>query len=119
MIIRTEQMDVMRESALQQFVDRMIAHLKREFPEQTAKMPEGELRTLIHQSMRTAEKYDVIYEVDIERYLECVMLYGRDFDVNPETSWAAEILRNYELSGFEKMNQINDYELFSIKLAKQ
>jgi hypothetical protein len=119
MIIRREQMDLLSESVLKQFIDRMVAHLKQEFPEQTVNMPEDNLRNLINESMQRAETYDITDEVDIERYLECVLLYGRDFDVNPETSWAGEILRNEDLSGFDKMNQINDYELFSIKLGQR
>lgn len=118
MIIRREQMDTLSVSMLKQFVDRMVAHLKQDFPVQTENMPEDDLRNSIKQSMETAEKYDITDEVDIERYLECTLLYSHDFDVNPETAWAGEILRNEALSGFDKMNQINDYELFSLKLGQ-
>jgi len=118
MIIRREQMDILSEHTLRQFLDRMVAHLKKEFPEQTENMPEDDLRDLINQSMEHAETYGVTDEVDIERYLECTFLYGRDFDANPQTSWAREILRDNDLSGFDKMNRINDYELFILKLGQ-
>jgi hypothetical protein len=118
MIIRMEQMETLSDYTFRKFVDRMVAHLKKEFPEQTENMGEDALRDLINKSMERAETYGVTDDIDIERYLECALLYGRDFDANPQTLWAGEILRDNDLSGFDKMNRINDYELFILKLAQ-
>ena len=118
MIIRTEQMDILGDYKFRQFVDRMVAHLKKEFPEQTAEMAESDLRVLINEGVERAENYEVTDDVDIERYLECMLRYGGDFDMNLQTSWAGEILHDNDLSGFDKMNRINDYELFVLKLGQ-
>jgi len=110
--IRKTQMDSLSEAMLKQFEDRMVTHLRSACPEQTHDMPEPELRATIHAGIESAEKYGITSEVDIRRYLECVMVYGPNFDTNPKTAWASHILNNKELSGTEKMNRVDEYALF-------
>jgi hypothetical protein len=50
---------------------------------------------------------------DVRRYLECMALYGRDFDTGEETAWAGRILRDKSLTGTLKMDRIADYETFA------
>jgi len=71
-----------------------------------------ELRIIIQSGMKKAESYEVTDETDVERFLDCMMRYGHDFDTNPRTSWAGDILGRQGLSGTEKMNHIDEYELF-------
>lgn len=112
--IRKEQMDVMSDYMLIQFEDRMVLHLRSTFPEQTKDTIELDLRAMIEAGIEKADKYDVTDESDVERYLECMVLYGPNFDADSRTSWAGEILRDERLIGTEKMNKINDYELFML-----
>jgi hypothetical protein len=111
--IRKAQMDALSKYMLKQFEDRMIVHLRSTFPEQTQNVPEPVLRATIRTGIDSAATYDVTDEADVQRYLGCVVLYGPDFDTNPKTGWAGQILCNKDLSGTEKMNQIDDYELFA------
>jgi hypothetical protein len=110
--IRKTQMDSLSETMLKQFEDRMVTHLRSACPEQTHDMPEPELRVTIRQGISSAAQYDITSEVDIRRYLECVVVYGPDFATNPKTAWARSILHNKELSGTEKMNRVDEYALF-------
>lgn len=110
--IRKTQMDSLSDAMLKQFEDRMVIHLRTACPEQTHEMPEPELRTTIHTGIKRAEKYDITSEFDIRRYLECVVVYGPDFDTNPKTAWAGPLLNNKQWSGTEKMNQVDEYALF-------
>ena len=87
-------------------------HLRSNFLEQTKNLPEHVLREMIRSGINKAETYEVTDEVDVERFLECMVRYGEDFDNDPKTSWAGEILRDEGFNGREKMNRINDYELF-------
>lgn len=111
--IRQAQMDSLSEAMLKQFEDRMVMHLRAACPEQTRGMSEPELRDTIRTGMGSAAKYGITSEVDIRRYLECVVVYGQDFDTNPKTAWAGHILNNKELSGTEKMNRVDEYALFA------
>lgn len=112
MKIRKVQMEELSKAMLKQFEDRMVVHLRSAFPEQTQDLPEPALRATIRSGIDSAAKYDVTDEVDVRRYLECVVLYGPDFDTNPKTAWAGRILKNRELTATDKMNQIDDYALF-------
>ena len=97
---------------LRRFEDRMISHLRSAFTEKTIGMEDKELRTIIQSGIKRAESYEVTDETDVERFLDCMVRHGHDFDTNPRTSWAGEILGRQGLSGTEKMNHIDEYELF-------
>ncbi len=111
--IRPEQMKTFSEVEIQKFVDRMITQLRASFPKQVAMIPEAQLRATIRKSIDVASTYGVTDEVDVQRYLEYVVRYGPDFDTNATTPWAGEILRNREMTGTDKMNLIDDYDLFT------
>ena len=113
LVIRKEQMEVFRAYMLEQFENRMLTHLRSAFPDQARDMPELDLRSLIHTGIENADKYGIVDEVDIRHYLEYMLIYGLDFDTNPSTSWAGIILRNPELTGTDKMAQIDDHDFFT------
>src|SRR5262245_44870316 len=106
--IRKTQMDSLSETMLRQFEDRMVTHLRSACPEQTRDTPESQLRGTIRQGIDSAAQYEITSEVDIRRYLECVVVYGPDFAASPKTAWAGPILNNKELSGTEKMNRVDE-----------
>jgi hypothetical protein len=112
--IRKEQMNTFKDHILHNFEDKMFMHLKSQFPDQTQQIEESQLREMIHDGIFRAQKYGVTLEPDICRYLECMVLHGVDFDTNPKTSWAGDILRDKGMSGREKMNRIDDYEMFTL-----
>ena len=112
--IRKEQMETFKNDILRKFEDKMFIHLRSQFPEETKQMEEPELREMIHNGIFHARRYKVTLEPDVCRYLECMVLHGVDFDTNPKTSWAGDILRDKGMSGREKMNRIDDYEMFTL-----
>ena len=110
--VRREQMDALSRYSLEQFEAAMLRHLRARFPEQTVGRLDPELRKLIKEGISQAAVYGITLENDVRRYLECVVLYGPDFDRNPETAWAGEILRSDDLDGTEKIDRIDEAELF-------
>jgi len=110
--IRQAQMESLSEARLKQFEDRMVTHLRSACPEETQEMSETELGNTIRLGMSSAAQYDITSEVDVRRYLECVVVYGADFDTNSKTAWAGRILNNKQWSGTEKMNRVDEYALF-------
>jgi hypothetical protein len=109
--IRQAQMEAFSKSQEDAFVARMVRHLRDDFPEAIATqgLKEQELEPLVRQGMAEAEKYHVIYEDDIESYLECMILLGPRFDQDKRFSWADEILRRSDLDGEEKMRKIDEH----------
>lgn len=110
--IRNSQMKTLSEYTRRQFEQRMAVHLRANFPRQTGDVPEPELRVRIHNSLTQAAQYNVTLEDDVRRYLEYTVMYGSDFDANPRNAWAGEILGAQGISGSEKMDRIDAYDLF-------
>jgi len=110
--IRKVQIEALSQSMLKHFEDRMIRHLRSSFSEKTMGIGDQELRIIIQSGMSRAESYEVTDETDVERFLDCIMRLGDDFGVNPVTAWAGDILERRDLSGTDKMNLIDEYELF-------
>lgn len=112
LVIRTSQMARFAQHGKERFETRMIAHLFSCFSGLSETLTESQLRDLVRWGVDRAEERGLTDETDVERYLEFMMLYGPDFDSHPEYAWAAEILADAELSGEEKMDKIQDRELF-------
>ena len=111
--IRREQMEALGRQSLQQFEAALLEHLRTRFPTQTDGRLDPELRTMIHDGIDRATVYGITLENDVRRYVEWMVLYGPDFDRNPETAWAGDILRTDDLDGTEKIDRIEEAELFT------
>jgi hypothetical protein len=101
--IRKAQYQVFREEAYQDFARRMVAHLRKCFPQQASAMPEAELSGLVAHGRMRSESYGIILEEDVKCFLELMMRYGREFDTAQKTNWAGQILRTRRLKGSEKV----------------
>ena len=110
--LRREQMQALERYALEQFIARMSARLHARFRRETEKVAEPDLRTLIRRAITKAETYGVSDEADVARYLEFVIRYGPEFDTQETTAWAGRILKHADQSGTEKMNALDDCDLF-------
>jgi hypothetical protein len=115
LIIRKEQMDTLGDYMNRRFEDDMYQYLRSRFKRRAGAMEEKELRDLIHQGVKRAKLYGIEKKKDVRRYLECMIELKRDFDANEKTIWAANILRDFSLSGSEKMDRIDNYQTFVLR----
>lgn len=97
--IRKEQMDVFRQYMLEQFEDKMVVHLNKYFSGRCAELGEDGVRETIRYGISQAEKYGIVIESDVSRYINLMFTFGRDFDKDPTLSWAAKILNDHDLIG--------------------
>jgi hypothetical protein len=95
--IRKEQMSVFGPLGKKAFEDRMLAHLKKVFPEQSEALREPELRETIQYGTQRAVAYHITSERDVCKYIDLMILYGRDFDKDPNHPWAQSILQNQSI----------------------
>ncbi len=109
MILRPQHFAAFEKVSRKQFEDNMIVHLRKAFKEQTEPMSDDDLRRLVQEGMVRAEKYKVENKDDVRRYLDCMMIYGNDFDTNPKTHWAGQILRTPSLTGAKKMDAVEEF----------
>jgi hypothetical protein len=113
MRIRAEQIRFLGELSGRQFEQRMAAHLRDRFPSQTAAVSDDALLGRIRSGAQKAKCYGLETETQTCTYLEFDVIYGGDFDENAQTGWAGTILRNHRLSGDEKLQALEDHELFA------
>ncbi len=106
LVMRKVQMEAFGKYMAEEFENNMAEHLRAAFPAQIAVLSEPELRSLVHNGAARAQSYGVRMRPDIRRYLECMVVYGADFDTSSRTGWAGRILRAKSLSGAEKMDMI-------------
>jgi hypothetical protein len=92
--MRKEQLAVFGPIGKKAFEDRMITHLNKIFPEQSRSLGEPKLRETIQYGAQRAATYRIISERDVCKYIDLMILYGRDFDKDPAQSWAHPILQN-------------------------
>ena len=114
LIIRKEQMEALRTSMSRRFEQRMLEHIKNIFPDRIKQVSDEKIRTVIQNSINKAESYSIVYEDDIRRFIEYLIIYGTQLDTKPETRWIGEILQRADLTGTAKMDRIDDYELQTI-----
>lgn len=92
--IRKEQLAVFGPLAKEAFEDRAIAHIKRVFPEQSQTLGVPKLRETIQYGTQRAASYRIISERDVCKYIDLMILYGRDFDKDSNLPWAQSVLQN-------------------------
>ena len=110
--IRPVQFQAFQVYLRQTFPERMIRHLRDRFPQETAKEPD--LRLLVNDGIERASLYALEQEAEVRRYLECMMVLGREFDRDEKYPWAGRILVREDLNGDAKMNEIEEHMLFGM-----
>ncbi|MFP2907947.1 hypothetical protein ACLESD_23430 [Pyxidicoccus sp. 3LFB2] len=94
----------------EQFMEQMATHLREVFPEETQPWSEERLLKHVTEAAERASQYGVVLEGDVQRYLECAVLYGWDFDRAPGSAWARAILEDSSLDGVAKMDALEEYQ---------
>lgn len=92
LVIRKEQMQILSDSVFTYFVEQMMAHLWKFFPELTRDKSADDMREMICGSVDHAEKYKIVAGHDVCLFTHLILLFGPDFDENPELPWARETL---------------------------
>ena len=90
----------------QRFENEMVAYFKQHYPRQAAQLGDDGLRELIAEGTEKAKTYYIYREVDVARYLQCMVAIRRDFDDCPELPWAHEILTSERWLAPEKLERI-------------
>ena len=66
-----------------------------------------ELEELIHHGIQRCRIYDILTELAVGRYVRLMLVLGKDFDVDPDLPWAAEILNADRFENeFEKVDEL-------------
>src|SRR5581483_4821649 len=90
--VRAEQMALFSAAAEKQFEDWMVVHLNKFFAQKCSSLGEERLRELIRYGIRRASSYRVTIRREVCKYIDVMLVLGRDFDKDPKYSWAKETL---------------------------
>jgi hypothetical protein len=91
-IIRREQMNILSQSSLGSFEDRMVAHVGSFFPNHYKIMGEARIRGVIRYGYDRAKRHGLTTQRNVCLYLNQMLILGSDFDNDPQVPWAAETL---------------------------
>jgi hypothetical protein len=89
------------------FVRRMAAHLRGKFKGRATALPDERLRAQIEQGMAEARRHGMVYEDDIRRYLEFLVIFGAPLDQQAQAPWLADILHDKAFDGQRKLDLID------------
>jgi len=108
--IRKEQSDAMDKAAIKSFKDRMVDHLNKFFPEHCEELGSEGTREAICYAVGRAAEYGISAERDICIYTDIMVVFGQDFDEDPEFPWAQEILNDDSLEDepAEKVDRLHE-----------
>ena len=90
--IRQAQFAVLSQLQVQKFEEWMLAHLRKFFPQQCTAAGESRLRETIQYGIQRAAAYDVTIKRDVCKYIDLMIVFGRDFDTDNRLRWPGEIL---------------------------
>ena len=90
--IRQAQFAVLSQLEVQKFEDWMLVHLKKFFPRQSAALGDTQLRETVRHGIEQAAGYGLTARCDVCKYIDLMVVFGRDFDTDKRYPWAAEIL---------------------------
>jgi hypothetical protein len=90
--IRLAQIAVLARVEVQKFEVWMTTHLEKFFPAQSAAMGDLQLLAFIRYGIEHASHYGFRAKRDVCKYIDLMVVFGRDFDTDKNARWAADIL---------------------------
>jgi hypothetical protein len=91
--IRKEQMAALTKVEVRTVEDRTLDHIRKTFPLKFGALGEEKTREIIQYGVKHVAKYGFKGDPDVTKYIEVMVLFGRDFDADPQLPWAGAILR--------------------------
>ena len=94
MIIRGKQLHSLSQAAAKSFVDRMVAHVRTFFPDRCTRLGQEAVRQWIELGIVRAERYGILAERDVCRYIDLMFELGRDYHQDPQFAKLRGILED-------------------------
>jgi len=100
--IRKEQLRALDRDKRDRFIDTALEHLRKFFPERCNALGENQLRRWIEYGIERAGSYRIVSERGVCKYMDVMIVFGKDFDRDKELPWASKILNNHYSQTEEK-----------------
>ncbi len=108
MKIRKEQLRILSEHRVDDFVRRMARHVTEDLPRQceAQSLTEADADSFVRRGIAAARDHDITTEVGVRQYIDCMVTLGPEFDSDARYPWAQEILSDDGLSPAEKADAL-------------
>ncbi|PHS01148.1 MAG: hypothetical protein COA78_23000 [Blastopirellula sp.] len=106
--IRNEQAEEFPRRAILEFEQQAIEYLTDIYPEEVCCFTEEQLLTFVRLSMAKANSYEIVLQPNLVEFMAIQLELGQDFDTNPQTDWAIEVLTAGSLNETEKIAYLRD-----------
>lgn len=105
--IRQEQIKIFSQLEVEKFEEWMLIHFREFFPAQCRAAHESQLRQIIRSGIEGAAAYQITVRRDVCKYIDLMIVFGRDFDTDKRLPWAGKILASGG-SAAQKMRDLLD-----------
>ena len=92
--IRSEQLDTFKQTAINNFEDKMVKHCQKLAPQITQQLNQTQLHSSIQKAISKANHYGLSQQGPVRLFIEMTLLYGHTFDTDPQYPWAKTLLTN-------------------------
>lgn len=107
LLIRNEQITVLKQYMVKQFEKRMILYLKEYHSEKCRKLADKKIQKTVRYGINRARRYGITVEKDMSRYINMMFVFGPDFDKDSNLPWVRQILDKKEYkNGSVKMDAL-------------
>ena len=94
--IRQNQMRLFAAGEVRKFEDWMAGHIRKFFPLAASNWNEGQLIELIRHGIRRSAKHGLRNRRAVCKYIDLMIVFGRDFDTDSNHPWASRALRDWK-----------------------
>lgn len=92
--LRAEQTERLRTAALRRFEDEMVGHCAEFSPRLFEIIGADQMRVAVRQALERARTYGLSFRGPMRLYVELMLLFGSDFDTDPQYQALAVLLGN-------------------------
>ncbi len=116
LVIRKNQMSAFSQYMVRQFESSVMVYLHAAYPQYAKERGTPYLQSLIQSGIEKAAGYAIKVEDDVRCFIDCMIFFGPDFDVNPSFAWAGEILCDMSIAGDEKTRRLKKHLIQSMEV---
>lgn len=91
-IINEKQMAGFKAAALTNFESEMVTHCSEFSPRLYTVLGEAQVRSVVHQALERAALYGFTHKGPVRLFIDMTLLFGSDFDTDPQYPWAQMVL---------------------------
>jgi hypothetical protein len=101
LIIREEQMKFFQDPTTDDFLDQMVAHLRKSYAKHCKMLEDSTIKDIIKYGHDCAKTYNFNTRRTVGLFTNLMFLLGSRFDIDPQLAWASEILNDDTMADVE------------------